>query len=63
MSVVVVFDFPLPAFKYWFSSGLSSHHYAYFEQFDWLVKKFYTSVSSVIMNTRTIFRPPVPNVQ
>ena len=33
---------------------------AYFEQFDWLEKKFYTSINSMSMNLETIFHPPTP---
>ena len=35
----------------------SPHHYAYFVQFDWLEKKFYSSINSVSTNQGTIFLP------
>ena len=38
------------------------HHYAYFEQFDWLEKKFYTSLNSMSRNLWTIFLSPTPNM-
>ena len=31
------------------------HHYAYFAQFDWLEKTFYTLINSISMNLGTIF--------
>ena len=36
----------------------SPHHYAYFAQFDWLKKKFSTSINSMSRNPGTIFLPP-----
>ena len=30
-------------------------HYTYFAQFDWLEKKFYTSINSMSINLGTIF--------
>ena len=33
------------------------HHYAYFEQFDWVEQKFYTSINSMSKNLGTIFLP------
>ena len=36
------------------------HHYTYFEQFDWLEKKFYTSINSISRNLGTIFLLPAP---
>ena len=38
------------------------HHYTYFEQFDWLEKKFYTSINSMSKNLGTIFLPPAPKM-
>ena len=38
------------------------HHYAYFEQFDWLEKKFYTLIISISMNLVTIFLLLTPNI-
>ena len=40
----------------------TSHHYAYFEQFDWLEKTFYTSINSMSMNFGIIFLPPTPKM-
>ena len=37
-------------------------HYAYFAQFDWLEKKFYTSINSMSRNLRTIFLSPAPKM-
>ena len=37
---------------------LTSHHYAYFAQFDWLEKKFYTLINSMSRNLGSIFLPP-----
>ena len=37
------------------------HHNAYFEQFDWLEKKFYTSINSISMNLGTRILP-APNM-
>ena len=34
------------------------HHSVYFAQFDWLEKKFYTSINSMSRNLGTIFLPP-----
>ena len=42
---------------------IPTHHYAYFEQFDWPEKKIYTSINSMSMTIRTIFVPATPNVQ
>ena len=36
----------------------TSHHYAYFAQFDWLKKKKYTSINSMSRIVETIFFPP-----
>ena len=38
------------------------HHYAYFEQFDWLEKKFYTSINSTSVNLETSFLPHARNM-
>ena len=38
------------------------HDYAYFKQFDWLEKKFYTSINSMSRNLGTIFLPLAPKV-
>ena len=38
------------------------HLYAYFTQFDWLVKKFYTSINSMSSNFGNIFLPPAPKM-
>ena len=40
----------------------TSHHYAYFEQFDWLDKKFYISINSMSMNLGTSFLSHAPNM-
>ena len=40
----------------------TSHHYAYFKQFDWLEKKFYTSINSMSRNLGTIFLPLAPKM-
>ena len=37
-------------------------HYAYFVQFDWLTKTFYTSINSMSRNFGTIFLPPAPKM-
>ena len=39
------------------------HHYAYFAQFDWLEKKFYTSINSMSKNLGTIFHPLAPEIR
>ena len=36
------------------------HHYAYFTQFDWLEKKFYTSIHE--QESRNYFLPPAPKL-
>ena len=41
---------------------LTPQHYAYFEQFDWLEKKFYTSINSISRNLGTIFLQPAPKM-
>ena len=38
------------------------HDYAYFEQNDWLEKKFYTSINSMSRNLGTIFLPQAPKI-
>ena len=38
------------------------HRYAYFEQLDWLEKKFYTSINSMSRNLGTIFLVPAPKI-
>ena len=38
------------------------HHSVYFEQFDWLEKKFYTSINSMSRNLGTIFLPLAPKM-
>ena len=38
------------------------YYYAYFEQFDWLEKKNYTSINSMSMNLGTSFLPPALNM-
>ena len=38
------------------------HRYVYFEQFDWLEKRFYTSISSMSRNLETVFLPPSPKM-
>ena len=38
------------------------YHYAYFEQFDWLENKFYTSIKSMSRNLGIIFLPPAPKM-
>ena len=38
------------------------HHYTYFAQFDWLEKKFYTSINSMSMELETIVLPPAPKM-
>ena len=47
-----------------FSINPTPHQYvyAYFKQFDWLKKKFYTSINSMRMNIRIIFLPPAPKM-
>ena len=40
----------------------TSNHHAYFAQFDWLEKRFYTSIKSMSRNLRTIFLPPTPKI-
>ena len=37
-------------------------HYAYFVQYDWLEKKFYTSINSMSSNLGTIFLLPAPKM-
>ena len=41
---------------------ITHHHYAYFMQFDWLEKTFYTSINSISNNLGAIFLPPAPNM-
>ena len=38
------------------------HHYAYFVQFDWLVKNFYTLIDSMRRSLRTIVFLVAPNL-
>ena len=38
---------------------VTSRDCTHFEQFDWLKKKFYTSIKSVSKTLGTIFLPPV----
>ena len=38
------------------------HHYADFGQFDWLEKKFNTSINSMRKNLGAIFLPPAPKI-
>ena len=38
------------------------HHYVYFAQFDWLEKKFYTSINSMSSILGTTFFPPAPKL-
>ena len=40
----------------------TSHHYAYFAQFNWPKKKFYTSINSMSRNLRNIFFPSAPKM-
>ena len=40
----------------------TSNHYAYFAQFDWLEKRFYTSIKSMSRNLRTSFLPQTPKI-
>ena len=38
------------------------HHHAYFAQFDWMEKKFYTLINSMGRNIGTIFLLPDPKI-
>ena len=37
-------------------------HHAYFAQFDWLEKRFYTSINSMSRNLGTIFLSTAPRI-
>ena len=38
------------------------HHYSYFAQFDWLEKKFHTSLNSMSRNLKIISLLPAPKM-
>ena len=68
-SILEFYDFPsgpyynyFLIFQYLISIIQTRHHYAYFAQFDWLEKKFYTSINSMSKNLRTIFLPLAPEI-